>query len=202
MRLHFRPKLPLGREIPNKSCFREQNLTSKYLPHYLCQMENLPQQDAHIPPDCFTQEALELFQSFENETLAAVHYYPWLNLGENADTQPFRFLLALELVFESGNALLLSAGEDSEVIQIITAENLLEMASRLQQLHGQPTIQRLLRSEQGFWPKLLGKTLQSIQLSRHQNGLYRNDALMLDFGNAGVVVELQEAEEGLLIREV
>lgn len=165
-------------------------------------MENLPQQESPVPPDCFTQEVLELFQSLENETLAAVNYYPWLNLGAQASTQPFRFLLALELVFESGKSLLLSSGEDSEAIQVITAKKLLETAQRLQQLHGQPTIQRLLRSEQGFWPKLMGKTLLSIQLSKHQNGLYRNDALMLDFGNAGVVVELQEAAEGLLIREV
>lgn len=171
-------------------------------PFYLCAMENQTNQDSPISPDCFLHEEVELFQSLENEILASVHYYPWLNLGDNANTQPYRFLLVLELVFESGNSLLLSSGEDSEAIQVITAEKLLETASRLQQLHGQPTIQRLPRSEQGFWLKLVGEVLQSIQLSKHQNGLYRNDALMLDFGQARVVLELQEDGEGLLIREV
>ncbi len=154
------------------------------------------------PPDCFRQEEVELFQSLENEKLVRVDYFPWLNLGENAQAQPYRFLLALELVFESGNSLLLSSGEDSEAMQVISAEKLLEIANRLQQLHGQATIQRLSRSEQGFWPNLIGEALQSIQLSKHENGLYRNDALLLDFGISGVVLKLLEEGEGLLIREV
>ncbi len=165
-------------------------------------MENLPEQDAHIPPDCFQREAVELFQSLENETLAAVHYYPWLNLGAQAHAQPYRFLLGLELVFESGQSLLLCSGEDSEAIQVVSPESLLETARKLQELHGQPTIQRLSRSAQGFWPQFLGKPLHSIQLSRHENGLYRNDALLLDFGTAGVVVELLEDGEGLQVRAV
>lgn len=177
-------------------------LKNKPDPFYLCHMDKPSKPDTPIAPDCFLQEAVELFQSLENETLAEVHYYPWLNLEESALAQPYRFLLALELIFESGQSLLLSSGEDSETIQVISTEKLLETASKLQQLHGQATIQHLPRSEQGFWPNLIGKALQSIQLSKHENGLYRNDALLLDFGDSGVVLELLEEGEGLLIREV
>ena len=165
-------------------------------------MENHAQRNTPIPADCFGLEEVKLFQSLENEILAGINYYLWLNTGVSADTSPYRFLLALELLFESGQSLLLSSGEDSEAVQVLKAEKLLETAKRLQALHGQSVMQRLARNEQGFWPGMIGKPLQAIQLSRHESGLYRNDALLLDFSSAGVVVELSEEGEGLEIREV
>ena len=165
-------------------------------------MENQGQHEDPTPSVCFRREEVELFQSFENQTLIEVNYYLWLDVTLAASERPYRFLYALELVFESGEALLLSSGEDSEAIRVISAEVLLETATRLQQLHGQPTIQRIRRSYQGFWTELVGKKLAAIQLARHENGLYLNEALMLDFGATGIVVELPEAGEGLEIREV
>ena len=163
-------------------------------------MQNHEHQNDPTPPDCFRQTDVESFQSVENQILSGVQYFLWLD-AENA--LPYRFLLALELLFESGESLLLSSGEDSEAIRVITAEALLETATHLQELHGKPIIQRMQRSEQGFWPGLMGKVLEAVRLSRHENGLYRNDALLLDFAQAGgVVIQLPESGEGLEILEL
>lgn len=154
-----------------------------------------------LPPDCFRREEVERFQSLENQVLAAVNYYLWLELADDTSEHPYRFLYAMALVFESGQTLLLSSGDDSEAIHVISEEALMKTAARLQELHGQSTIQRMPR-EAGFWQGIFGSKLEAIQLSRHENGLYRNDALMLDFGTNGVVVELLEEKEGLEIREI
>jgi hypothetical protein len=165
-------------------------------------MENPVHRDDPTPADCFRQEEVAVFKSFEGQTLTGVNYFLWLDIGTELSTQPYRFLFALELLFDSGETLLLSSGDDSEAIRVISAEILLETAKRLQQLHGQPTIQRVIRDGQGVWQQATGQKLASIQLSRQADGLYRNDALMLDFGAAGIVVELPEAGEGLEIREI
>ena len=163
-------------------------------------MENQPVQNTHIPPNCFRQEEVEAFQSFENQCLTGINYYLWLSLTESTPT--VRFLFALELIFDSETSLLISAGEDSEAIRVIPASALLETATRLKQLHGQPIIQRLARDGQSIWADVVGKKLDGIQLARHENGLYLNDAMVLHFDSTHIVVELPEAGEGLELRMV
>ncbi len=128
-----------------------------------------------------------------------VNYYLWLNQpGEGS--APRRFLYTLELVFENAGALLLSSGEDSEAICLIGAEELVETARRLQQLHGKALIQRVPAGVQPLWRESVGKVLTSIRLSRNDAGLFLNDALLLDFGERRILVRLGE-REGLLAGE-
>lgn len=152
------------------------------------------------PPGCFLLEELETFQSLEGLTLDDVAYYVWLNRVEG-DTANARFLYALELVFNSGGSLLLSSGEDSEAIRIISAEQLVETAGKLQQLHGEPVIRRIIADAQPLWHDLTGKTLQGIRVSRNETGLYLNDALLLDFGGINILVHLDKHEGLNLFRE-
>jgi hypothetical protein len=165
-------------------------------------MENPVHQEVPTPPGCFRQDVVILFQSFGNQVLAEVNYFLWLDVSDAPAERPYRFLYALELIFAEGGTLLLSSGEDSEAIQVITAEALVATASRLQALHGKPTLQRLLRSGQGVWEPVQGKSLTAIQLAPTADGLYSSDALMLDFGATGIIVELPETGEGLEIRAV
>ncbi|MBV6440470.1 MAG: hypothetical protein DYG98_13625 [Haliscomenobacteraceae bacterium CHB4] len=152
--------------------------------------------DHPTPPDCFLLEEIQTLQSFEKQVLEGVNYYIWHNQPE-AGTMPHRFLYTLELVFDTGESLLLSSGDDSEAIRLITAENLVETAHRLQRLHGKPVIQRVAAGIQPVWREVVGKTLQFIRLSRNEAGLYLNDAILLDFGERRVLVRLSE-REGLL----
>lgn len=145
-----------------------------------------------IPPDCFKQEEVEWLHSFEDQVLDRVQYYVW---GASAG-----FLFTLELIFESGEALLLSSGDDSEAICTINAEKLIKTAQKLQELHGEPVIQRIQANAQPLWQGALGKALQSVRLAKHDNGLYRNDALVFDFSTRQILVQLSQ-KEGLELGE-
>jgi hypothetical protein len=146
------------------------------------------------PAGFFRLEEIKIFQSFENETLADVNYYLWLNQAEG-DGPPYRFLYALELAFEEvPGTLLLSSGEDSESIQILLAETLVETARRLQQLHGKVLIQRVSAGAQPLWENAVGKPLASIRLARDASGMYHNDALLLDFEATQIELRLSERE--------
>lgn len=162
-------------------------------------MENQHRENDPTPSDCFQLRELEILQSFDNHELIDVNYYLWLNQTETGDA-PLRFLYTLELVFEGVGPLLLSSGEDSEAIRLIGAEDLLETARRLQQLHGKVLIQRVSAGAQPLWRESIGKYLKGIRLSRNETGFFLNDALLLDFGERRILVRLHE-REGLLAGE-
>ena len=156
--------------------------------------------DEQTPPDCFRIGDLQALQSFENHLLADVNYYLWLNRAGDSNEVVFRFLYFLELVFEDAGSLLLTSGEDSTAIRVSDAETLLHTASGLQNLHGQVSIQRLNAGAFPLWQPAIGKNLAAINLPRHENGLYANDALQLDFGSHQLVIQLSR-NEGLEIIE-
>ena len=146
------------------------------------------------PPNCFKQAEVEAFQTFENQRLETVNYYLWRANSKSS------FLYALELYFEHGETLLLSSGEDSESIRLITAASMVETARKLQSLHGEALIQRIVANIQPLWRDILGENLLEIRLTRHESGLYQNDAILLDFGETQILVELSE-KEGLILGE-
>lgn len=151
--------------------------------------------DEHAtPPDCFRMEELEQFQSFENQALVDVNYYLWLNQAEGEEDTPLRFLYALELLFESNEALMLSSGEDTTAIRLINAASLVDTAKQLQALHGKVLIQRISAGAQPLWQGAIGKVLEGINLSKNEEGLYHNDALLFDFGNKRILLRLSERE--------
>lgn len=168
------------------------------MPTYLCPME----QHDPVPVGCFSMEEVERFRALEGSILSDVNYYLWLETEPAPDARAYRFLYALELLFESGEALLLCSGDDSEAICCISPEALVKTALRLQKIHGRPTIQRLSRRGQGLWFAAMSRPLEAVRLARRDDGLYHNDALLLDFGGAAISVELPGMGEGLEIREM
>ena len=157
----------------------------------------VPEQ-AQTPPDCFRLEELERFQSLESQTLDNINYYLWLHSAPSGRELNQGILYFLELIFEHHDPLYLTCGEDSTAIQVSDEATLLDTAARLQSLHGQPTIQRIRANTSLLWQPLIGKTLTAIHLARHENGLYANNALKLDFGDSQIVVQLAQ-KEGLEI---
>ncbi len=151
------------------------------------------------PPGCFPLEALQAFQRVEACALIDVNYYLWLNNTE-ADKPPYRFLYCLELVFDQQGALLLSSGEDTTAIRIISAETLIKTARDLQKLHNQVSIRRVNCADFPLWQPAVGAALQAVRLSRNDDGYYLNDALVLDFGARCILVGLNEGD-GLALGE-
>lgn len=153
---------------------------------------------AHVPPDCFRLEELETLQSLGNQMLVEINYYLWLRTNPAETPEAHGFLYFLELIFESHDPLLLTSGEDSAAIRVSTAAHLLDTAQRLQSLHGYIAIRRIQANTSSIWRPLIGRPLNAIHLARHENGLYANSALQLDFGDRQIVVQLA-ATEGLEI---
>lgn len=162
----------------------------KILP-YFCRMES-NQQDP-TPPECFNLNELQTFQSFEGQILQDVYYYMWLNRQPEGEPS-YRFIYYLELLFDSNESLLLTSGEDSDAIHVGQTDALLETAERLRALHGIISIQRVHAGNFPLWQSALVHPLEAIRLSRHESGLYLNDALLLDFGRQRVLVQLSQRE--------
>lgn len=168
-------------------------------------MPERAQPQPSTPPDCFKQTEVETFQLFENQLLKAVNYYVWLvnpNAEQHSGNAPANpgFLYALELYFGHGETLLLSSGENSESIGVISAESLVGTAQKLREMHGGALIQRIQANDQPLWAGAVGKSLQGVRLSRHENGLYNNDVLLLDFGRKQILIQLS-LREGLELGE-
>lgn len=155
-------------------------------------------EDQKTPPDCFTLDALEVFQQHEGRTLEAVNYYLWLNSGEEGEAA-YRFIFYIELLFDENMVLLLTSGEDSTAIHIGNATDLVEVAQQLKDLHGKISIQRVSANALPVWTEVIDKPLEAVRLSKNEEGLYWNDALLLDFGTPQVLIELAKTE-GLAVR--
>ncbi len=152
------------------------------------------QHDDPTPSDCFRQSEVETFQAFEGQKLQTVNYYLW------RANQRSSFLHAIELYFVNGETLLLSSGESSDAIQIIGAEALVQTAQKLKEMHGEALIQRIVADIQPLWRDVIGASLQEILLTRNEAGLYSNEALLFDFGEKQIMLELSE-KEGLELGE-
>lgn len=156
-------------------------------------MDQHPHQQDPTPPDCFRLEELEQLQSFENQVLGEVNYYFWMNQAE-LEATPYRFLFFLELLFDDGRSLLLTSGEDSEAIRVSDAQELVKTAEVLRTLHGKIVIQRVAAASFPLWLGIQGKTLAAVRLSKNEQELYANDALLLDFSEQKILVRLSPRE--------
>jgi hypothetical protein len=151
-----------------------------------------------LPADCFRLEEMQTLRSFDGQVLQEVVYYTWTHATQSGAMQ-YQFLLCVEMAFESGERLLLSSGENSVSIQVIEAKQLVELARRLQEVHGQPVIHRFSADANSLWHKVLRHPLQSVQLSRHPGSdCYANDVVLFRFAQFPILVGLG-IKEGLEI---
>jgi hypothetical protein len=155
--------------------------------------------EQEIPEGHFTLGELQTFQRAENTTLEGVDYYIWLDTG--AEQPVWQFLHAIELKLGESGTVIISAGEDTDAIRVIQQEELLKTASALYRMHGKPVIQRASRDHQAPWSGVMNSVLQAVRLSKSEEGHYLNDALMLDFGDTGLIIALNQDGGGLVIRE-
>jgi hypothetical protein len=151
-------------------------------------------EQASFPQDCFLEEEVRHFQTFENLRLNGVIYHLWRRPG---GLPPFLF--ALELRFETGEILLLATGETRDVLILLPPEQLIKTAQTLTEMHGEAIIQTTPAHAQPIWQNAYGQILNGIRLSRHPEGLYYNDALLLDFDACQLLVQPAD-DEGLALR--
>lgn len=124
----------------------------------------------------FTTEELYTLASLVNEQLAGVVYHYWVN---KASETPFEVLDYITLAFRSGNALTLTAGEESDGLKI-TEPDFNAIRTRLEaEFKGKVTIESRDVSKHKLWKEALGKELTP-SLMRYE-GRVLNDSLVLKF---------------------
>lgn len=155
--------------------------------------------EKEIPDGYFTLGELEVFQRIENSMLEGVDYYIWLDA--DAGQPEWKLLHAIELQLVGGESVILCAGEDTDAIRMVMQDELLRTASALYKIHGKPVLQRASRDHQSPWNNLMNTPILAVRLSRGDEGYYLNDALMLDFGDTGLIIALNQEGGGLLIRQ-
>jgi hypothetical protein len=163
-------------------------------------MESNHQHDDPTPPDCFRLEEVEAFKKFAGQRLVEVNYYFWNHPGATEKRQ--RMLYFLELLFDSDDALILTSGQDSEAIRVTSALELIEEARVLQQqAGGEAVMQRLPAHASAYWKAFHEQPLAGVRLSKQENGLYHNDALLLDFDAAGGLIVALHPSGGLAFEQ-
>jgi hypothetical protein len=133
----------------------------------------------------------------EGRQVAALRYYLW-----QRNTAEIGFLYALEIGFAEGESLWIAYDEEAHGLRITDAVRLARLAQSLQTLHGTAIIKRLDAHLQPLWAGIMGAELSQVLLSPREDGLYANDALLLDFGKKRVLLAVGQAgEAGLQLIE-
>jgi hypothetical protein len=143
----------------------------------------------------FSVDELQALQELEGQLLKQVVYHNWVNKINPAEQ--FEFLDKLELVFHNGR-IVFAANEDNSGIGIVPDFD--GEAARLRLLHefnGKIDLRSDDMTFNPLWVLTAGKTMYSIELVKDREGLYRNDCLLLNFGEEKLEVRLNM--EGLLV---
>lgn len=143
----------------------------------------------------FSQEEVETFHSFDGKVLTSVNYFIWVQ----PENKQHRFLYCLELLFNIDESLLLMVDEDEDNLKIIGVSEFIAKASSLKERNGGiAVLQQADPSSIEPWKSVVGSLLLGVRLTAGDEGLYTNDALLLDFVNKGVIVAIND-NGGILV---
>lgn len=146
----------------------------------------------------FTYEDLVALKGLEKKKLTGVVYNYWQNKTKPGEA--FEFLDKLELKFSDGSHIVLSTTEDDNNPGIVVVRDFDFEKSRLMLLHefgGKIDMRMEDLTQNPLWTPAIGKTLAVVGLVDDGEQSYRNDAIMLDFGDEKL--EIHPAFEGLMV---
>lgn len=141
--------------------------------------------------DFFTTDEVYRLLGLVNETLSGVVYHFWVN---KAQGQHFEVLDWIELRFDSGNILFLTAGLDSDGIRIGEPDFEAIRNNLRDEFKGVVTLETRDVSTHKIWKDTLGKSIVP-SLIRHE-GRMLNESIVLKFEEADDV-EIFLGMEGL-----
>jgi len=144
----------------------------------------------------FSFEDLRDLKAIEKRKLSRVYYHYWQN--KTNPGEPFEFLDKLELKFSDGSCIVLSATED-DTPGIVVMRDYDAEKNRLMLLHqfgGRIDLRTEELTDNPLWSLLVGKLLETVGVVDDGDNCYRNDAVLLDFGDEKM--EIHPALEGLI----
>ena len=147
-------------------------------------------------PNSFSDEELFFLNSKEGKRLTKVDYIIWQNLTAKGDG--YQALDWVELTFDDGDKLALTAGEESDGLRIAELNFGLEQTKVQQQFDGQVKLERENVSSGSVWKRAMGNQLTSVGLLEGPDERIQNNQLQLDFDGARIRFELNQ--EGMIVR--
>lgn len=136
------------------------------------------------PSGCFPLEALELLQEVEHAPLAHVYYH--IRTTPNGAQ-----LLALELNTKCNTTIVLGSDHDEPAVRVFKPQQWLEYVSQVYRDTSAP-LHRHVANNLSLWQTLIHQNIREILLSRNEDGLALNDALVIDFGAEKRIVQISE----------
>jgi len=143
------------------------------------------------PDDLFSTDEVYALLALVNETLSGVYYHYWVN---KAQGQHFEVLDWIELRFNSGNKIFLTAGIESDGIKLGTPDFELIRANLRDEFKGVVVLESRDVSGHAIWANNMGLEITP-SLIKHEKGML-NDSIVLRF-TEGDDVEISLGLEGL-----
>ncbi len=147
-------------------------------------------------PEYFSFEDLDALKSLEKRKLSRVLYHYWVNKTKPGEI--FEFLDKLELGFSDGTKVVLSANEE-EPAGIFIVRDYDGEKDRLMLLHefgGRIDMRSEDLADNALWAPVVGRTLEAVGVVDDGDNCFRNDAVLLDFGEEKM--EIHPGMEGLI----
>lgn len=124
-------------------------------------------------------------------------YTVWHNLAQKGND--YQALDWVELIFEDGESVALTAGEHSDGLRITDLNFGLEQTKIQQQFNGQVMLDRSDVSTGQVWSPAIGNQLTSVGLLEGPDEKIQNNQLQFDFAGVKMLFELNE--EGMAVRQ-
>jgi len=141
--------------------------------------------------DLFSTDEVYQLLALVNETLSGINYHFWVN---KAQGQNFEVLDWIELQFESGHKMFLTAGVETDGIKLGEPDFELIRSNLRDEFKGVVTLESRNVSSHKIWAENLGKPIIP-SLVKHEKGMI-NDSIVLKF-EEGDDVEITLGLEGL-----
>ncbi|HTL82817.1 MAG TPA: hypothetical protein VL651_13985 [Bacteroidia bacterium] len=145
----------------------------------------------------FNHEELLAFKNCENKPLTKVVHHFWINRTQPGEL--FEFLDKIELTF-GDNSRLVFATKTDELPGICLDQDFdseKEKFLLMNDFGGKIDMRSSVETSSGLWKDAEGKILREVQLVDDGENTYRDDAVLLDFGDHKI--ELRPAAEGLIL---
>lgn len=128
----------------------------------------------------FTETALNYMLAAHGKTVEKVIIYLWQNVTDPNNS--VELIDSIKIKFSDGESITFGCNENSEGMDIVQF-NFQELKAQLEEeFEGKIKLHALDAGKTKMWCNVLGKKLDSIQLTKHEQH-YKSDSLLLNFGS-------------------
>ena len=144
----------------------------------------------------FTPESLKRLIEAQNKELKGVICFLWQNSINKSDV--VELIDHVQLVFTDGYKLTLGSNSDNSGLEAIDYDFENEKAELEKEFAGKIKLFAVNASSTKMWKDVLGKKLESIQITKEADASYLSDSVLLNFGDEKRTIGISPLD-GLII---